>query len=409
MLRSFLAQPAVTDCVSLRRVSCGGEVVPYELTQRFHATLNAELWNEYGPAEAAVTATYFHCKRGASGPTVPIGRPIANMRVHLLDSHGEPVPIGAAGEMFIGGAGVGRGYLNRPEATATSFIPDPFAERPGQLMYRTGDLARYLPDGNIEYLGRRDDQVKVRGVRIELGEVEAALGKHPDVRENAVVAGKDDRGNTRLVAHSSLRESPRRRPTELRRFLLERLPAAMVPSVFCSVDTLPRTPSGKVDRRALVTAAAAAPTEAHEFVAPRTDAEKLLAEIWCEVLELERVGVHDDFFALGGCSTHSMEVAVKAEAAGMPLTPEAVFVCSTIADLAAEYGRNADAVAAPASISPPSRPSTLLTRTRPGRTTASRSGTGHGGADGQPADTQHGDREHRDLSAPQRSSRRMPY
>jgi len=348
MLRSFLAQPAVTDCVSLRRVSCGGEVVPYELTQRFHATLNAELWNEYGPAEAAVTATYFHCKRGASGPTVPIGRPIANMRVHLLNSHGEPVPIGAAGEMFIGGAGVGRGYLNRPEATAASFIPDPFAERPGQLMYRTGDLARYLPDGNIEYLGRRDDQVKVRGVRIELGEVEAALGKHPDVRENAVVAGKDDRGNTRLVAHVVAAGEPAPTTNELRRFLLEQLPAAMVPSVFCSVDTLPRTPSGKVDRRALVTAAAAAPTEAHEFVAPRTDAEKLLAEIWCEVLELERVGVHDDFFALGGCSTHSMEVTVKAEAAGMPLTPEAVFVCSTIADLAAEYGRSADAVAEPA-------------------------------------------------------------
>jgi amino acid adenylation domain-containing protein len=348
MLRSFLAQPAVTDCVALRRVSCGGELVPYELTQRFHATMKAELWNEYGPAETAVTATYFHCKRGASGPTVPIGRPIANVRVHLLNTHGRPVPVGAAGEMFIAGAGVGRGYLKQPDATAASFIPDPFAEHPDQLMYRTGDLARYLPDGNIEYLGRLDDQVKVRGVRIELGEVEAALAKHPEVRENAVVAGKDDRGNTRLVAHVVAAGQPAPTTNELRRFLIEQLPAAMVPSVFCTTATLPRTPGGKVDRRALVAAAEAAPSEAQEFVAPRTDAEKLLAKIWCEVLELERVGVHDDFFALGGCSTHSMEVTVKAEAAGMPLTPEAVFVCSTIADLAAEYGRGADAVVEPA-------------------------------------------------------------
>lgn len=343
MLRSFLAQPTVTDCVALRRVSCGGEVVPYELTQRFHATLDAELWNEYGPAEAAVTATYFHCRRGASGPTVPIGRPIANVRVHLLDTHGRPVPIGAAGEMFIGGAGVGRGYLNRPDAMAASFLPDPFADEPGRLMYRTGDLARYLPDGNIEYLGRLDDQVKIRGVRIELGEVEAALTKHPNVRENAVVTGKDDRGNTRLVAHIVAKARPAPTTNELRRFLVDQLPAAMVPSVFCVTQALPRTPGGKVNRRALVSAADAERAAAREFVAPRTHAEEILAGIWREVLDIERVGVHDDFFALGGCSTHSMEVTVKARAAGMPLTPEAVFVCSTIAELAAEYGRGADA------------------------------------------------------------------
>ena len=343
MLRSFLAQPTVTDCVALRRVSCGGEVLPYELTQRFHATLNAELWNEYGPAEAAVTATYFHCKRGASGPTVPIGRPIANVRVHLLDAHGQPVPVGVAGELFIGGAGVGRGYLNRPDEMSARFVPDPFAEDEGQLMYRTGDLARYLPDGNIEYLGRLDDQVKVRGVRIELGEVETALAKHPGIRENAVVVGKGDRGNARLVAHFVAADKAAPSVAELRRFLLDELPAAMVPSMFCATEALPRTPGGKVDRRALVAAAEAAPAEQQpRFVAPRTPAEKLLAQIWCEVLDVERVGIHDDFFALGGCSTHSMEVTVQAEAAGIPLTPEAVFVCSTIAELAAEYGPSAD-------------------------------------------------------------------
>ncbi len=342
MLSSLLAEPDVTDCVALRRVSCGGELVPYELTQRFHAKLNAELWNEYGPAETAVTATYYHCKRGASGPTVPIGRPIANVRIHLLDTHGRPVPVGVPGELFIGGIGVGRGYLNRPDAMAASFITDPFGDEPGQPMYRTGDLARYLPDGNIEYLGRIDDQVKVRGVRIELGDVEAALVKHPAVRENAVVAGKDGRGNTRLVAHFVAAGDEVPSTAELRRFLGDQLPAAMVPAVFSVTEALPRTPGGKMDRRALVAAAEAAPLEEQEFVAARTPAEKLLAKIWCEVLDVDRVGVHDDFFALGGCSTHSMEVTVKAEAAGMPLTPEAVFVCSTIAELAAEYGRVAD-------------------------------------------------------------------
>ncbi|MFG1929625.1 amino acid adenylation domain-containing protein [Mycobacterium sp. NPDC048908] len=334
-LRSFLAQPAAKDCVALRHVSCGGDIVPYELTQRFHATLNAELWNEYGPAEAAVTATYFHCKRGASGPSVPIGRPIANVRVYLLDAQRQPVPVGVVGDLYIGGAGVGRGYLNRPDATSASFSPDPFAE--GQLMYRTGDLARYRPDGNIEYVGRRDNQVKVRGVRIELGEIEAALVKHPAIRDAAVVAGPDDRGNTRLVAHLVTGGQDRPGTTEMRLFLRDQLPASMVPAVFCFTEALPQTPSGKVDRRALMAAAAAAPTPDREFVAPRTPAEKTLAEIWSEVLEVESVGIHDDFFALGGCSTHSMEVTVKAKAAGIPLTPEAVFVCGTIAELAAQH------------------------------------------------------------------------
>ena len=341
MLRAFLAEEAVTACVGLRRVSCGGEVVPYELAQRFLATLDAELWNEYGPAEAAITATYFQCKRGAPGPTVPIGRPIANVRVHLLDAHLQPVPVGVPGELCIGGVGVGRGYLNRPDATAASFIPDPFADDLGQLLYRTGDLARYLPDGNIEYLGRLDDQVKVRGVRIEPAEVEAALEQHPGVRESAVVAGNDGRGNPRLVGHVVAAGEVAPSTAELRRFLLERLPSAMVPAVFCVTEAFPRTSSGKVDRRALAAAAEAAPVQEAAFVAPRTPAEKILAEIWRDVLDVDRIGVHDDFFALGGCSTHSLEVAVKAKAAGLPLTPESVFLCGTIAELAAEYAEAA--------------------------------------------------------------------
>ena len=342
ILRSFLAEPALTSCVGLRRVTCGGEVLPYELAQRFLATLDAELWNEYGPAEAAITATYFHCTRGASGPPVPIGRPIAHVRIRLLDAHLQPVPVGVPGELFIGGAGVGRGYLNQPDATDARFIADPFGgdpDDPSQLLYRTGDLARYLPDGNIEYLGRLDDQVEIRGVRIEPGEVEAALDKHPGVRESVVAAGDDGRGNTRLVAHVVAAGEPAPTTAELRRFLLEWLPAAMVPAVFRVTDGLPRTLGGKVDRRALAAAAEASPAKEPAFVAPRTRAEKILAEIWRDVLDLDRIGVHDDFFARGGSSTHSLEVSVKAKAAGLPLKPESVFLLGTIAELAAEYGQ----------------------------------------------------------------------
>ena len=337
MLQSFLDEPGVTDCDGLRRVFCAGEVMPYELQQRFLATLDAELWNEYGPAEAAVGVTYYHCTPGASRQLVPIGRPIANTRIHLLDAHFNAVPVGVPGELFIGGAAVGRGYLNQPDATAASFLADPFVDEPGQLLYRTGDLARYLPDGDIEYLGRRDDQVKVRGVRIEPREIEAALAKHPGVRENAVVVGKDGRENTVVVAHVVAEGQTAPTTNELRRFLLEQVPAAMVPAIFHVREALPRTSSGKVDRRALTVAGEVLQAQT-KFVAPRTRAEKILAEIWCRVLGLQQVGVLDDFFALGGSSTHSLEVSVRANQAGLRLTPESVFMFGTIAELAADCG-----------------------------------------------------------------------
>ena len=343
LLRTFLAEPGARDCTMLRRVFSAGEALPSELAERCLRTLDVELWNEYGPAETAVGVTYFACTRDEHRPRVPIGRPIANTRIHILDANLQPVPIGVPGELFIGGAAVGRGYLNRPDATAACFIPDPFSEDPRQLLYRTGDIGRYLPDGNVEYLGRRDDQVKIRGVRIEPGEVEAALAKHPGVRENAVVTGVDGRGNTVLVAHIVAGDKDLPTTNELRRFLLDRLPAAMLPAAFQVTEALPRTSSGKIDRRAL-SAPNESPVVAQQtaFVAPRTRTESALAEIWCEVLDLERVGIHDDFFALGGSSSHSLEVAVRANSAGLPLTPESVFLCGTIAGLADEYGDAAE-------------------------------------------------------------------
>ena len=345
MLRRFLAEPGVAACTALRQVFCSGEALPYDLRDHFLATLDAELYNLYGPTEAAIDVTGFHCQRGESGTLVPIGRPIANIRTHILDAHMQPVPVGVPGELYIGGVGVGRGYLNRPDLTAAVFVADPFggdAGDPGQRLYRTGDLTRYLPDGNIDYLGRIDFQVKIHGFRIEPGEVEAALAKHPAVAENAVVIRTDSRGNTILVAHVVPAAGAAPSTAELRRFLLELLPAAMVPAVFEVTDTLPLTSSGKVDRKALMAADSASGPQEPAFVAPRTHTEQVLAEIWCEVLDLERVGVNDDFFALGGASTQSLEVAVRANAAGLPLRPESMFVYGTIAELAAVYGPIAD-------------------------------------------------------------------
>ena len=338
MLQSWLAEPGFRDCVALRRVTCGGEALPYDLAQRFLNTVDAELWNEYGPAESAVTATYAHCKRGAPGPSIPIGRPIANVQIHLLDAYLQPVPVGVPGELYIGGAGVGRGYAGQPDMTATRFIADPFARDASGTLYRTGDLARYRPDGNIEYLGRQDSQVEIRGVRIEPGEVEVALSKHPDVTESVVVATTDERGNTQLTAHVAATTEPGPTAAQLRRFLLEWLPAAMLPAHFVVTTELPRTPGGKVDRRALSATGGGLAEREREFVAPRNRAEQVLAEIWRKVLGVERVGVHDDFFALGGSSTHSLEVAVRAEAAGLPLKPESLFLFGTVAELAEEYG-----------------------------------------------------------------------
>lgn len=342
MLRRFLAEPGAAACTGLCRVFCSGEALPADLRDEFLATLDAELYNLYGPTEAAIDVTHFHCRRGESGPLVPIGRPIANIATHLLDAHRQPVPVGVPGELYLGGVGVARGYLNRPDATAASFVADPFETDPTRLLYRTGDLTRYLPDGNIEYLGRLDYQVKIHGFRVEPGEVEAALAKHPAVAENAVVAGTDGHGTTRLVAHIVPANGVAPSTAELRRFLLELLPAAMVPAVFEMTDTLPLTSSGKVDRRALMATDDAAGPAEPAFVAPRTPTEQLLAEIWCAVLDLERVGVNDDFFALGGASTQALEVAVRANAADLPLQPESMFVYGTIAELAAEYGPATD-------------------------------------------------------------------
>jgi amino acid adenylation domain-containing protein len=294
LLRMLLEQPGFENCSSLSRVFCGGEALSVDLRDRFHRVAHGELINLYGPTETCIDATYHVCRRDE--PTVPIGRPIANVEIYLLDDSRRPVPLGVAGELYIGGLGVGLGYLHNPTLTSERFLSDPFRKTSGALLYRTGDLGRYLPDGSIEYLGRIDNQIKLRGHRIELGEVEAALGQHPQIRECVVVVREDRPGDRRLAAYFVPRPGNVPRGTDLRRFIKALLPEYMVPASFSKVAALPLLPNGKVDQRALPV-----PNES-TFVAPRNPMEREVAQIWSEVLRVAEVGIHDDFFELGGHS-----------------------------------------------------------------------------------------------------------
>ncbi len=302
MLLVFVEERQVEACCSLKRVVCSGEALPFGLQERFFARLDAELHNLYGPTEAAVDVTFWPCGWESKEQVVPIGRPIANTQIRLLDAHLKPVPIGVPGELYIGGVGLACGYYDRSKLTAEKFVPDPFGVEGGARLYRSGDLARYLPDGNIEFLGRLDHQVKVRGFRIELGEIEAVLSQHPAVRQSVVVARGDVPGDKRLVAYVVPTQEPAPTIDQLRDFLLQRLPDYMVPAAFVLLDALPLLPNGKVNRQALPEPDVARPELAKAFVAPRTKLEEFLASLWRDILGIEKVGIHDDFFELGGDS-----------------------------------------------------------------------------------------------------------
>lgn len=342
MLQLFLAEPEVELCRSLRRVICSGETLSLEAQTRFFERLGGvELHNLYGPTEAAVDVTSWRCERDSELHTVPIGRPIANLHIHLLDACMQPVPVGVPGELYIGGVGLARGYHRRPGLTAEKFVPDSVGLEPGRRLYRTGDLARYLPSGAIEFLQRLDDQVKVRGFRIELGEIETTLRAHPSVGQAAVTTYTAAPGDKRLVAYLVLADQ-QTTVSDLRAFLGERLPGYMIPSIFMLLDSLPLSPNGKLDRRALPAPEGERPVLETAFVAPRTAAERTLAAIWQEALGLERVGVHDNFFELGGDSLLTLRVLAQAKAAGLILTPRQFFQNQTVAALAAVAGAAAE-------------------------------------------------------------------
>jgi acyl-CoA synthetase (AMP-forming)/AMP-acid ligase II/acyl carrier protein len=298
------------------KILCGGEELTRDLANLLLERSNL-LWNAYGPTETTVFSNFYQVFTQYG--SVPIGRPIANTRIYILDKTYNPVPIGVPGELNIGGTGLARGYLNRPELTAEKFIPNPFSEEPGERLYRTGDLARYLPDGNIEFLGRIDNQVKIRGFRIETGEIESALMEHSSVRDTVVVARDDENGDPstslrtgkRLVAYVVSQRDHEANVSELRDFLTSKLPDYMIPSSFVMLDEFPLTPSGKVDRKALPKPDKARPELGEEFVAPRTPTEQKLADIWAQVLGVERIGIYDDFFDLGGHSLLATQVVSR--------------------------------------------------------------------------------------------------
>jgi amino acid adenylation domain-containing protein len=300
MLREFLDAPNLAGCGSLKRVFSSGEALPPDLRQKFYRLLGAELYNLYGPTEAAVEVTYWDCGRPAPCATVPIGRPIANVKAYILDRHLAPVPIGVVGELYIGGIAVARGYLNRPELTAARFIPDPFAKHPDQRLYKTGDRARFLGDGNIEYLGRLDNQVKLRGFRIELGDIEATLLENSQVRAAAVLLRDDGNGGPRLVAYLVTDGSELDVPA-VRAFLRERLPENMIPAAFVAVQSLPKTTSGKLDKKTLPTPEMGLDPQ-REFVPPGDEIEERLANLWQELLSVPSISVTDNYFDLGGHS-----------------------------------------------------------------------------------------------------------
>ncbi|MEU3455500.1 amino acid adenylation domain-containing protein [Micromonospora sp. NPDC006766] len=342
MLAAFLAEPAAAGCTGLRRVICSGEALPADLADRFFTTLDPAdvgLHNLYGPTEASVDVTYWACRPGER--TVPIGAPVWNTRLYVLDGFLRPVPPGVAGELYLAGVQLARGYQGRAGLTAQRFVADPFAATlaatdpsvtPGERMYRTGDVVRWRPDGVLEYVGRTDHQVKIRGFRIELGEIEATLAEHPTVGQCVVLAREDQPGVKRLVAYAVPAAGRQVDAAVLREHVAERLPEYMVPAAVVALDALPVTANGKLDRAALPAPDFAEATA--DGRAPCTPREELLAGLVAEVLGLPRVGVDDSFFDLGGDSIVSIQLVSRARQAGLELTPREVFTHKTVAALA---------------------------------------------------------------------------
>jgi amino acid adenylation domain-containing protein len=328
-LATVPASAAASGLPDFRTVIVGGDACPEELAERWAP--GRRMINSYGPTEATVVSTWSDPL--SPGRAAPIGRPIWNTQVYVLDRHLRPVPIGVPGELYVSGRGLARGYLARPGLTAERFIANPFGAA-GTRMYRTGDVARWTADGQLEFAGRADAQVKIRGFRVEPGEIEAVLGRHPAVAEAVVIARPDDAGPKRLVAYVLPDLGSLVGPAELREHTAAVLPGYMVPAAFVMMDKWPLSPNGKLDRRALPAPDWGAVTH-REYVPPRTDAERAVAEIWAEVLGVGQVGVQDDFFALGGDSILSIHVVSRiADTFGVQIAARAVFDARTVAALA---------------------------------------------------------------------------
>ena len=365
MLRLFLEAPGVELCVSLRQVFTSGEALTYDIQQRFFERLQAPLFNLYGPTEAAVDVTFFACQRNSTSKIVPIGRPIANTYIVILDENRQPVPIGVAGELNIGGVNLARGYLNQPELTAEKFPPNSIPELDTDRLYRTGDLARFMPDGNVEFLGRMDYQVKIRGYRIELGEIEAALKDQREIAQAVVIAREDRPGDQRLAAYMVASNGAVPESAELRNRLKRRLPDYMLPSSYTFLEKLPLTRNGKFDRNALPVPTEGSAVQPENIDPARNPVEERLVSIWAEALVLPRVGIHDNFFDLGGHSITAIRALSRIiDRFEIELSLRDFFAAPTIAQMAELIAQRevrpspapAAAVAAPRFIEPASAP-----------------------------------------------------
>ena len=338
-LSALLSVSQAAGLLPRRRLVLGGEACSWSLVEKVSRLAPAcVVLNHYGPTEAtvgAITNEMSSEDTERQSDTVPVGRPLGNMQAYILDQQLRPVPRGVPGELYLGGAGIARGYINRADATAEKFVPSPFSNA-GDRLYTTGDRARYLADGRIEFLGRVDNQVKVRGYRIEPREIELAILDHPVVSESVVVAKEEQAGDRRLVAYVVTRNRTKINTTELRRFLDGRLPEYMIPSAFVFLDRLPLTANGKIDRAALPLPDRSRPD--HVFAAPRNPVEEVLANIWSSVLGVDRVGVHDNFFDLGGDSILSIQIIARANQSGLGLVPRQLFQHQTVAELATVAG-----------------------------------------------------------------------
>lgn len=335
MLDALLGHARVRELLCLRQVACGGEALPVQSSGRFYDLLpGVRLINMYGPTEATITATCHSCDAGSNQRSVPIGKPVANTPVCLLDECLQPVPVGAVGEIYIGGEALAWGYLNQPGLTAERFIPDPFCAEGGARLYRSGDLGRYLPGGDVEFIGRADRQVKLRGYRIELGEIEARLMKHAAVKAAAVAIIDDNLEGRRLACYIVLNKDAAATRSELRDWLKKQLPAYMIPASIVMLEEMPLGVSGKIDHKKLPAPDLNRREVEQAYVEPQSETERKLVKIWEEVLSIERVGVKDSFFELGGDSILSIQVVARARESGLEITPKDLFEHQTISELA---------------------------------------------------------------------------
>jgi natural product biosynthesis luciferase-like monooxygenase protein/amino acid adenylation domain-containing protein/FkbM family methyltransferase len=335
MLDVIVREPEFENCHSLRHVFCGGETMTADLQERFFARSAASLHHQYGPTETTVDVAIYDCERETKLPAVPIGRPIANTQVYLLDTQLKPVPVGVAGELYVGGEGLARGYLGDAGLTAERFVPHPFSDAGGARLYRTGDVGRYLPGGDILFIGRADQQIKLRGFRIEPAEIEAALRQHQYVAEATLVAREDRPGGKILVAYLVPLRGMELNAAELRNWLRERLPEYMLPAAYVMLDAMPLTATGKIDRQALPAPSERTQESAEDFATARSTTEEIVAGIWTQLLGLQEIGLHDNFFDLRGHSLLATQVISRVrQVLGIEIPLRSIFEAPTVASFA---------------------------------------------------------------------------